>query len=81
VHDPIADTLVHCAEELAEQIRLLETESEWLTPEEYGAQLKPKVSGQTVRNWIHRGELKAEHGTNGYMIARRTKRVRISRAA
>jgi hypothetical protein len=74
--DPVADTLIWCASELEEAIRLLENDSEWLTPEEYGAQYKPEISGQTVRNWIHRGELKAEHTAKGYRIARRTQRVR-----
>lgn len=74
--DPVADTLVNCAAELTEQVRLLETESEWLTPEQYGAQHFPIVSGQTVRNWIHRGELKAEDTPRGYRIARREARRR-----
>lgn len=74
--DAAADALDVCADELEESVHILETESEWLTPEEFGAQFRPRVSGQTVRNWIHRGELKAENGPKGYRIARRAARVR-----
>ena|SRR5690348_5482856 len=76
--DPVADTLDYCASELLEQVRTYEQTSHWLTVAQY-AQLK-LVTPQTVRNWIRRGELRAEDdGKGGWLIPRgaeRTKRRR-----
>lgn len=77
--DAAADALDSCAEKLLKEVHILETESEWLTPEQYGAQHIPHVSGQTVRNWIRRGELSAEDTPRGYRIARRAQRARHDR--
>lgn len=76
-NDPIADTLAHCADEMGELLTSLEKGSEWLTPEEYALTVKPRpVSAQTVRNWIHRGELKASDSSRGFIIHRSARRER-----
>ncbi len=80
--DPVADTLEHCAEEMTELLDSLEKGSEWLTPEEYALAVKPRpVSAQTVRNWIHRGELKASDSARGFVIHRSARRVRRLKSA
>ena len=80
--DPVADTLEHCANEMGELLNSLENSSEWLTPEEYALTVKPRpVSAQTVRNWIHRGELKASDSARGFIIHRSARRVRKLRTA
>ena len=80
--DPVADTLEHCAKEMEELLKSLEEGSEWLTPEEYALTVKPRpVSAQTVRNWIHRGELKATDSPSGFAIHRSARRVRKLQSA
>jgi hypothetical protein len=72
--DPVADGMAFAVSEFAESVRLLESESEWLTPDQYGE--LHQVCGQTVRNWIARGELKAEPTAKGYKIPRSALRQR-----
>ena len=67
-HDPVADTLDYCAGEMTSQLKALESDTVWLTVEQY-ADLK-LVTPQTVRNWIRRGELAAHDTEKGYRIKR-----------
>lgn len=64
--DPIADTLDYCAGELAARLRDVASMTTDLTVEEYAQ--KVRVTPQTVRTWIRREELPAQHGPKGYRI-------------
>lgn len=73
--DPVADTLGHCATELAQQLLELEADMGFLSVEDY-ARLH-KVTPQTVRTWIRDGELPAVRTDRGaYQIRRDAKRKR-----
>ncbi len=65
--DPAADALDYCAGELEAHCALLRAECVTVTVEQYAA--AHQVSVQTVRNWIHSGELPAEKTTRGYRVA------------
>lgn len=64
--DPGADTLDFCATELEKKVAEVRASTVRLSVAEY-AELK-NVSDQTIVNWIHRGWLKAERGTKGFLI-------------
>lgn len=74
--DPAADLLASVADDLDERAQLLTAAIDTLSPAEYAAQLPAtqRVSEQTVRNWIHRGELDAIEGPHGYRIPRGARR-------
>lgn len=74
--DPIAAALDYCAEELLLRVKQMEKDSEGLTVHQY-ARLK-KCSPQTIRNWIRRGELRAERTPRGFIIPRAADRRRAS---
>ena len=48
--DPVADVLEYCASELRDQVKEIETDTHWLTVDQYAA-LHGKAP-QTVRGWI-----------------------------
>jgi hypothetical protein len=81
--DPLADAFAYVAADLEERAKQLTAAAETLSPAEYAAQLPAdqRVTEQSVRNWIHRGELDAVLGPHGYRIpkgARRRKpRLRV----
>lgn len=73
--DPVAEALDRCAERLETRTqRILEPTRE-LTPDEWGAEQEPPVSGKTARRWIHRGELEFVERTGGVKILAGTRRV------
>jgi hypothetical protein len=72
--DPVADTLVYCAGELAARLRTLATELAYETVEQRAA--RERVTPQTVRVWIRTGQLSAHHGAKGYQIPADAERVR-----
>jgi hypothetical protein len=74
--DPVADTLVYCAGELAARLRALASESTYETVEAVAA--REGVTPQTVRTWIRTNQLPAEHGAKGYRIPKGAERVRRS---
>jgi hypothetical protein len=77
--DPGADTLTFCAAELGKKLDELDQANYWLTPEQYGE--LHRVTDQTVRNWIERGELPdAVAGPKGWKIPRTAQRIRARRA-
>ena len=56
-HDPAADALDYVARDLTERVRTLADPTATRTVEQFAAE--KGVSAQTVRNWIHAGELDA----------------------
>lgn len=64
--DPVADALEYCADEVIDQIQTLKLNKHTLTVKEY-ADMKGK-SPQTIRNWIHRGELDAAQVDGDFRI-------------
>lgn len=73
-HDPVADTLDHCAEELLEHLRVVDGPGAMRSVEQYAQDYG--VSPQSVRNWIHRGQLEATKTAHGWMIPRTARRRR-----
>lgn len=61
--DAGAEAMEYCAAELVKHVEQLRSGLHRVSVEQF-AKLR-KVSEQTVRNWIHRGLLPAERGTNG----------------
>lgn len=76
--DPVADTLEYCAGELAARLQEAEQTTQGLTVEEYARLDHVRVTPQTVRTWIRRGQLAAIDTPTGYRIARDAKRVRAA---
>lgn len=72
--DPVADTLDYCAGEIAARIRAVAAESALETVEQRAK--REGVTPQTVREWIRKNELPAQHGAKGYRIPREAQRVR-----
>lgn len=70
--DPVADTLEHCAGELASQVEALKTGVYYLTVEDYAA--LNDVSPPTVRAWIKTGQLRAISTESGWKIRKDEKR-------
>lgn len=81
--DPLADMSEFVAADLRERAKRFAAAAETLSPAEYAAAMPAdqRVTEQTIRNWIHRGELDAIDGPHGYRIpkgARRRKpRLRV----
>jgi excisionase family DNA binding protein len=74
--DPVADALSHCASELGEQLRQLDTDTAYLSVEDYAR--TQRVTPQTVRNWIRHGDLEAIRTERGVYRIRRDQRRRKS---
>ncbi len=80
--DPVADTLEYAAGELETQVQEIRATRYWLTVREYAASLNPPVTPQAVRQWIAKGELRADLGSDGhYRIALDAVRVRQLKSA
>jgi hypothetical protein len=63
--------------ELETQVQEIRTTRYGLTVREYAESLTPPVTPQAVRQWIGKGELRAETGADGhYRIALGTRRMR-----
>jgi predicted transcriptional regulator len=78
-HDPVSETLQYCAAEIEEEMRALDAPGAMRTVEQYAKD--HAVTPQTVRNWIRRGQLKADRTPHGYMIQHTAQRQRVKRAA
>lgn len=65
-HDPVADALDYIAADLLERARVLADPTALRTVEEYAAE--QLVTPQTVRNWIHAGELEHTEDARGFRI-------------
>ena len=72
--DPVADTLDYCAGELTARLRAIEKDAQLETVEQRAK--REGVTPQTVRDWIRKEELPAQHGAKGYRIPRDAQRVR-----
>lgn len=72
--DPIADVLEHCASELRDQVKEIETDTHWLSIEEYAA-LHGKAP-QTVKDWMKRGWIQWATTPEGVKIPRSAKPAR-----
>lgn len=70
--DPVADTLDHCASELADQVAAINSDTYYLSTEDY-ARLND-VTAPTVRHWIKTGELRAIETDGGWRIRRDERR-------
>ncbi len=73
-HDPAADALEYVARDLVERARIVGDPTSFRSVEAYAAE--QGVSAQTIRNWIHAGELEARPKGRGWEIpagARRRK--------
>lgn len=78
-HDQAADVLDYCAAELVEQMRPFEDPTTLLSVATF-AEMRG-VNSQTVRNWIHRGELDARPSGRGWLIPRGAERRRTVKSA
>lgn len=77
-HDPGAEILDSCAAEIEEAIRQVDAPGAMRTVEQWARE--NGVTEQTVRNYIHRGELEgAVLLAHGWRIPRTARRVRRSR--
>lgn len=76
--DPLADAFAYVAADLEERASQLAAAAETLSPAEYAARLPPaeRVTEQSVRNWIKRGELDAVEGPHGFRIPKGARRRR-----
>lgn len=79
--DPVADTLEYAAGELAAEVARLREDCRTLTPEQYAELKAGGVTAQTVRNWIHEGELEAYRGPKGWLIPAQAERRKKASAA
>jgi len=77
--DPAADALAFCAGELLEQVRQLSDDTLWLGVTDYAT--LHRISPQTVRAWIRKGELDAKRVGLGWLMRRDAKRARRLKAA
>ncbi|HTG26087.1 MAG TPA: helix-turn-helix domain-containing protein [Reyranella sp.] len=75
--DPVADALDWCAGELDTRCAMLKAECATVSVEQYAA--AHGIAEQTVRNWIHQGQLPAERAGRGYRIAPNA--VRLEKAS
>lgn len=73
-HDPVADALEQCADDLDQCLIDIQEHFEFLSVGDYAA--LHRVAAQTVRNWIHAGELEAYEDAKGYAIPRHAQRQR-----
>jgi hypothetical protein len=65
-HDPVADTLEYIAADLEERASRLADPTALRSVEEYAAE--HNVAPQTVRNWIHAGELESVSDAKGFKV-------------
>lgn len=65
-HDPVADTLEYIADDLEERANRLADPTSLRSVEEYAAE--HSVAPQTVRNWIHAGELESVPDAKGFKV-------------
>jgi excisionase family DNA binding protein len=74
--DPTTSAFDYTAGELEQHARELRDGFRTLTVEQYAA-LHGK-SPQTIRNWIHRGELEAEQHGRGYRLSPTARRKSVA---
>jgi hypothetical protein len=65
-HDPVADTLDYIAADLEERAGRLADPTSLRSVEDYAAE--HNVAPQTIRNWIHAGELESVSNAKGFQI-------------
>lgn len=75
-HDPVADALEYVAADLEERASRLADPTALRTVEEYAAE--HDKAPQTIRNWIHAGELEHVSDARGFMIPAGAQRHRKS---
>lgn len=73
--DPVAQGIAWAAGRLRASIAQLADASRLLTPEEWGALQTPRVSAQSVRRWIRRGELESVQAAQGALVPVTARRI------